>query len=73
MGLGKAASKKMVGYSSYLRALAYQGQKRDKRALAELAALTAVSPDSSYAPKALLLAAKIQLAAKKIATPRARR
>jgi len=53
---------KLQGYSSYLRALVYQGEKREARSLAELEATAASCPESAYAPKALFLAAKIQLA-----------
>jgi TolA-binding protein len=50
---------KLEGYSSYLRARLYRAQNRIVRALKECDAIVAVSPESAYAPKALLLAAKI--------------
>lgn len=51
----------LAGYSSYLRGRLYHAQKRDKRALAELGSIVAVSPESSFAPKALLLMAGMEL------------
>jgi TolA-binding protein len=53
---------KLQGYSSYLRASLYRAAGRDARALLELQALAAVSPESPFAPRALLLAAKIHAA-----------
>ena len=50
---------KLEGYSSYLRAQAYHGQGRDARALGELGAIVSVSPGSAYAPRALIMSARI--------------
>jgi len=50
---------KLDGYSSFLRARLLEAQDRPSRALSELEAIAAVSADSAYAPKALLLAGKI--------------
>jgi len=62
---------KLAGYSSYLRAQVYHAQRRDKRATAEIEALAAASPESPYAPKALLLEAKIHVAARNRAAAKA--
>jgi len=57
---------KLEGYSAYLRGTLYHGQTRDARARRELEAIVAVTPESAYAPKALVLVAKIEQATRNI-------
>lgn len=50
---------KLVGYSSYLGGRLYAGRGRVGRALREFASVVAVSPESPWAPRALLSSARL--------------
>ena len=58
---------KLVGYSAYMTGRLYLAEGRTSRALAEFGAIVAVSPESPWAPAALLAEAKIHKAAGKSA------
>ncbi len=58
----EAPLEKMEGYSSFVRGTLYGAAGRQDRALAEFRALAAVSPESGYAPKALLEVSQIESA-----------
>jgi TolA-binding protein len=53
---------KLAGYNPYLRGRLYLAQGRRARAVAELESIPAVSPESPWAPKALLAVAEVLLA-----------
>lgn len=62
---------RLEGFSPYLRARVFQAQGRSGRAAREFEAVAAVAPASAYAPRALLGAAKLRLAAGNSAAARA--
>lgn len=55
----EAPLEKLAGYSSYLYGRVYLAQGRKARALREFDAVAAVSPESPWAPKALISAANL--------------